>query len=186
MTKRNLGTQGAVNEEVLLNTLMANIPDCVYFKDCDGKFLWVNQASARKLGVQNPSEIIGKTDFDYFTAEHAQAAFADEQDVIQTRRPVIGKEERETWPDQPDTWVSTTKVPFYDPAGNLMGIFGISRDITARKLAEEELKEARANLQVQVDLQTASLRAMNEELKREIAERQRAEEAALREKSLLD
>ncbi len=186
MANRNFRTQAALSEEILLNTLMEHIPDCVYFKDCNGKFLWVNQASARKLGFENPSEIIDKTDFDFFTADHAQAAFADEQEILRTRRPVVGKEERETWPNQPDTWVSTTKVPFYDPAGKLMGIFGISRDITARKLAEEELKEARANLQVQVDLQTASLRAMNEELKREIAERQRAEEAALREKSLLD
>ncbi len=186
MANRNFRTQAASSEEILLNTLMEHIPDCVYFKDCDGKFLWVNQAVARKLGVQNPSEIIGKTDFDYFTADHAQTAFADEQDVIQTRRPVIGKEERETWPDQPDTWVSTTKVPFYDPAGNLMGIFGIPPDITARKQAEEELKEARANLQIQVDGQTASLRAKNDELQKEIADRLRAEEAASREKSLLD
>jgi two-component system sensor histidine kinase/response regulator len=186
MVSRNVGTQSALSEEILLNTLMEHIPDCVYFKDCDGKFLWVNQASAHKLGFQNPSEVIGKTDFDFFTADHAQAAFADEQEILRTRRPVVGKEERETWPNQPDTWVSTTKVPFYDPAGKLMGIFGISRDITARKLAEEELKEARANLQIQVDLQTASLRAKNEELRREIADRQRAEEAALREKSLLD
>ena len=88
----------------------------------------------------------GKTDYDFFTEEHASAAFADEQLIIATGQPVIGIEEKETWPDGRTTWVSTTKMPLRDDEGKIMGIFGISRDITKHKKRE---------LQMQAELQLA-------------------------------
>ena len=76
---------------------------------------------------------MGKTDFDVFTLEHARQAFKDEQEIIRTGKPIVSIEEKETWPNRPDTWVSTTKMPFKDRKGKIVGTFGISRDITEVK-----------------------------------------------------
>jgi PAS domain S-box-containing protein len=128
------------HEHDLLHALMDNIPDAIYFKDHESRFLRVSRAMAKKMGFSDPGELIGKTDFDIFTKEHAQQAFNDEQKVIRTNRPVIGIEEKETWPDAHVTWVSTTKMPLHDKNRAAIGTFGVSRDITKRKLAEEALK----------------------------------------------
>ena len=85
---------------------------------------------------------IGKTDFDIFTEEHARPAFEDEQEIMRTGRPVVGKEEKETWPGREDGGCSTTKMPLRDPGGRVVGTFGISRDITERKRAEEALRQS--------------------------------------------
>ncbi len=123
----------------LLQALMDNIPDVIYFKDLQSRFIRINRAWAVNHNLRDPIEAVGKTDFDFFTREHAEAALADEQEIIRTGRPIINKEERETWADRPDTWVSTTKMPLYDAHGRVAGTFGISRDITKRKRAEEKM-----------------------------------------------
>lgn len=127
-------------ESYLMEMLMENIPDNIYFKDLDSRFIRINRSLASYFGLKDPSEAIGKTDFDFFTEEHARQAYEDEQKVIRTGKPMIGKEEKETWPDGRITWVSTTKVPLRDKEGRIIGTFGISRDITDRKKTEEELK----------------------------------------------
>jgi signal transduction histidine kinase/CheY-like chemotaxis protein len=86
---------------------------------------------------------VGKTDFDFFTDEHARQAFEDEQEVIRTERPLVDVEEREVWPDGHITWVSTTKLPLRGPTGAIIGTLGISRDITRKKQAEAELHKAK-------------------------------------------
>lgn len=186
MAVKKRSPESDLNEKAILNALMEHIPDNIYFKDCEGRFIWINQSSARKLGLNEPSQAIGKTDFDFFTSEHAQAAREDELKVMKTGVPLVGIEEKETWPNQPDTWVSTTKVPFYDTHAKVIGTVGISRDVTLRRQAEEALRTAQANLQTQVREQTAELSAKNAALKKEIAERLQAEAAVLREKSLLE
>lgn len=128
------------HERDLLHTLMDNIPDAIYFKDEKSRFLRVSKAMAKTMGFSDPEQIIGKTDFDIFTKEHAQQAFNDEQNIIRTGRPIIGIEEKETWPDTHVTWVTSTKMPLRDNNGRIIGTFGVSRDITKRKLAEEALK----------------------------------------------
>jgi two-component system sensor histidine kinase/response regulator len=93
-------------------------------------------------GFKDPSEMIGKTDKDLFATEHADGALADEQKIIATGQPIVGIEEKETWPDGHETWVSTSKVPWRDASGAVIGTLRSSRDITARKLAEQNLKLA--------------------------------------------
>ena len=117
---------------------MDNLPEGIYFKDADGRFLRVNKAQAAWLGLRDPVEAVGKTDFHFFAEEHARLARQDEQEVMRTGKPLVGKEEKETWPDGHETWVLTTKLPLRDPEGKVIGTFGISRDITRRKRAEEE------------------------------------------------
>jgi sigma-B regulation protein RsbU (phosphoserine phosphatase) len=120
----------------LLENLMDNTSDAIYFKDLESRFIRVNLACAQKHGWESPTSNIGKTDFDIFAKEHAEQAFADEQKIIQSGEPLFGVEEKETWPDGSITWVSTTKMPMRDEDGVIIGTFGISRDITERKEAE--------------------------------------------------
>jgi len=135
------GMAAPVAEHFLLQTLMQNVPDSIYFKDRHSRFTQINQALADRFGLRDPAQALGRTDFDFFTAEHAQQAFLDEQEVMRSGQAIMDKEEKETWPDGRETWVSTTKMPLRDPAGTIIGTFGLSRDITARKRAEEQLQK---------------------------------------------
>ena len=127
----------ALNEERrLLHTLMDNLPDLIYFKDCEGRFTRINLALAKKLDLDHPAQAIGKTDFDFFPAERANEFYNDEERIIRTGEPMVGKEEKVAWPDGQAAWDSTTKMPLRDAQGNIVGTFGVSRDITERKLAE--------------------------------------------------
>ena len=123
-------------EQLLLNELLTTIPDHIYFKDRASRFTRVNAAQAALFGLRDPREAVGKSDADFFSAEHARQAYEDEQQLMATGQPLVGVEEKETWPDGHVTWVSTTKVPLRNPAGVVIGLVGISRDITAHKQAE--------------------------------------------------
>jgi PAS domain S-box-containing protein len=123
----------------LLDVLMDSLPDSIYFKDRASRFLRINKALANHFGLADPAAAVGKTDFDFFTEEHARRAFDQEQHILQTGQPLIGLEEQETWPSGAATWVCTTKMPLCDRQGRIVGTFGISRDITDRKRTEVEL-----------------------------------------------
>ncbi|NNJ69673.1 MAG: SpoIIE family protein phosphatase [Kiritimatiellales bacterium] len=125
-----------MDEATLLTNLMEKSSDGIYFKDMESKFILVNHACANKHKYASPDQMIGKNDFDHFSREHAEQAYADEQRIIQTGIPLSSIEEKETWEDGSETWVSTTKMPLRDEAGSIIGTFGISRDITDRKQAE--------------------------------------------------
>jgi PAS domain S-box-containing protein len=130
------------HERFLLRTLMDNLPDRIYFKDAQSRFLRNSQSLLDRFNLRDVSEAIGKTDFDFFTKEHASETYEDEQRLMRTGRPIT-KEERETWPDGAVTWALTTKMPLRDEAGRIMGTFGISHDITYRKQAEEAMRQAK-------------------------------------------
>ena len=125
-------------EKYLMNTLINNIPVHIYIKDCESRFIMVDKGSAQSFGLNDPEQVVGKTDFDFFSHEHAQQAYEDEQLIIRTGVP-INKEEKETWTDRPDTWVSTSKLPLYDKNEKIIGTFGISMDITELKQKEEKI-----------------------------------------------
>jgi len=135
----------AFDSDHLLRSLMENSPDHLYFKDRQGRFIQINRAMARLFQLDDPSEARGKTDFDYFAAEHARQAFEDEQRIMASGEPLLGFEEKETWPDGSESWVSSTKIPLRRADGEIIGIMGISRDITARKKAEEAAAAANSS-----------------------------------------
>jgi PAS domain S-box-containing protein len=151
ITERKRAEAALIEERHLLRTLMDNVPDAIYFKDRESRFTRINKALAKSFGLSDPTQAVGKTDFDFFTGEHAQQTYADEQEIIGTGQPVLGKEEKETWSDGHATWASTTKMPVRDANGDIIGTFGISRDITERKRVEEALQESERQLAQAMD-----------------------------------
>jgi signal transduction histidine kinase len=138
-----------------MSNLLSATEERVYFKDMQSRFLLVNAGwIAAYAPGRAAEELIGKTDFDVFSDQHASAAFQDEQQVIRTGEPVIGKVELETYGGRADTWVSTTKMPLRDERGQVIGTFGISRDVTTQISAEITLAQ-----------QAVQLRAHNESLR---------------------
>jgi len=138
--ERKRAEQALVSEQRLLNNLITALPDTIYFKDRESRFIRINNGFVRKHGLADASAALGKTDFELFGNEHAGEAYADEQRIITTGQPIIDKEEREDWKDGRVTWVSTTKMPLRDGDGKIVGIMGVSRDITERKRSEESLR----------------------------------------------
>jgi PAS domain S-box-containing protein len=169
LAQANVRLQQEVRErkqaEEELRNLMDTIPDGIYFKDRQSRFVRANKALARWVDVGDPCELLGKTDFDLFTDEHARQAYEDEQEILRTGRPLVGKEEKETWPDGRITWVSTTKMPFRDSQGQIIGTFGSSRDITERKRAEEELRAAKEAAEAANRAKSAFLATMSHEIR---------------------
>lgn len=140
--ERKMAEEELGNEQYLFTMLMDNIPDHIYFKDKESRFIRLNKSMLRRSGFNDLADAVGKTDFDVFNNEHAQKAFQDEQTIIRTGEPIIDCEEKETWPDESVTWFSTTKVPLRDNAGQIIGTFGVSRDITEDKLGQEAIRES--------------------------------------------
>ena len=135
ITERKQSEEALTYERNLLRALMENTPDHVYFKDKDSRFLRISGAQARHFGLDDPAQAVGKTDFDFFEEKHARQALEDEQEIMKSGVAIVDLEEMESRPNGRDTWVSTTKVPFRGEQGEIIGTFGISRDITIRKQA---------------------------------------------------
>lgn len=153
-----------LTETDLMKHLMDNIRDNIYFMDREGRIILINKEGTKWLGYESPEDLIGMTDLDIFTDEHGTAAYEDEQQIMETGIPILGKEEKETWADGHESWVSTSKMALRTDAGDIVGTFGISRDITehknaeirAEKLAEENRKfreEMEAELLLAAELQ---------------------------------
>jgi len=148
-------------EQILMGNLMNNLPIQIYFKDLKSRFIRINSNQALRLGLTDPALAIGKTDFDFFTEEHARQAYEDEQNIIRTGQS-LRKEEKETYEDQPDSWVLTTKLPLRDKKGKIIGTFGTSMDITDRKRATEDLQET--NRELEKAISTANTLAVEAEM----------------------
>ncbi len=128
-------------ERSFMDHFMRSVPDAVYFKDAQSRFVRCSESHARLLGRPDAAGIIGKTDFDFFSADHAQPAFDDEQRILRTGEPMIGKLEKETFTDGHVSWSLTSKLPWRDDTGKIIGTFGISKVVTDIKRAEEELQQ---------------------------------------------
>ncbi len=142
ITARKRFEEELTHERYLLRSLMDTVPDKIYFKDRESRFIRVNKDLAENFGLADATEALGKTDADFFTPEHAEQARADECEILRTGRPIVAKEEKEIWFDGRVTWASTTKLPLRDPQGRIIGTFGVSRDITQRKQSELALRES--------------------------------------------
>ena len=131
---------------------MESLPDRIYFKDLKGRFLAINKAHAASLGLARPEDAIGKSDFDFFKETLAQQKFADEQEIIRSGKGFVGKEERSRSKEGLEGWVMTSKVPLVGDQGEIIGTFGISRDITETKIAREALEAHHRLLETLIDI----------------------------------
>jgi len=141
ITERKKAEDRLRKEEKLFNTFMDNISDSIYFKDKEKRFIRVNRLKAEHSGV-DPEEMIGKTDFDFFPKEIAIQSFADDNHIMESGRSIIDKIEKIIHLDKREYWASVTKVPWYDEEGKIIGVIGITRDITQRKQVEEALRKS--------------------------------------------
>ena len=148
----------------LFQFLLENTPDQVYFKDRQGRFLRASRAVAEYMDVSNPDDLVGKTDFDFWSEETAKEASADEKRIMETGSPMVGKIEKLIHSDGRITWDYTTKMPLKDSEGQIIGICGINKDFTAIKQMEDALAEERNRLRIT----TAELEEKNAQLEADL------------------
>lgn len=163
---RKRAEEALVQERNLLQALIDNIPDSIFFKDNKNRFIRVNKAKAEHSGT-TPENMIGKTDFDFFPQEQAKEAFADDNWVMKSNKALVDKIEKVTHKDRTEHWISTTKIPRHNDNGRVIGTMGISRDITERKKVEKKLEEYSKRLEKMVEERTRKLQDAQEELIRQ-------------------
>ncbi|MBI3762231.1 MAG: PAS domain S-box protein [Chloroflexi bacterium] len=151
ITERKRAEEALSSERNLLRTLIDNTPDFIFVKDTESQFVVNNTAHMRGLKAASQEELLGKTDFDIFPHELAAQYYADEQAVVHSGQPLLNREEPFVDETGQPRWLLTSKIPLRDGAGAVVGLVGISRDITERKRAEEALTAERALLRIVID-----------------------------------
>ena len=146
--KRAAAERALETERSLLRSVIDNIIDAVFVKDTAGRYMLGNAAHAERLGIALPTDVVGKTSYDFFPLEVARGFEQDDAEVIRSGGPIINRHEFIGGGEGHVQWLSTTKVPLRDVNGKIIGIVGIGRDITARKLAEEKLAKYTQELKV--------------------------------------
>jgi PAS domain S-box-containing protein len=157
ITEQKLLEQELAAAHGQLQAMLDNIPDRIFFKDLECRFAKCNRAVARRFGVGDTEMIIGKTDSDFYSADKARESYEDEQRVIRTGEPLINKIERVARSDDEVSWTTVSKVALRDTGGKIIGLVGISRDITEQKQAEEALRKSRDELERRVGERTAEV-----------------------------
>jgi PAS domain S-box-containing protein len=136
----------AALDRTLVMAFLESVPDFVHFKDRDGRFIAVSRSKLRRNGLERADQIIGKTDFDFFSAANAQRAKDDEDQVMRTGVPIVNKLEHVKWADGRETWSLINKLPLRDESGAVVGTFGLTKDITESKKMEQALEQTRREL----------------------------------------
>lgn len=136
-----------MQERTLLRTVIDNIPDHVYAKDTESRFILVNRAVMDNFGVKSESEIIGKRDSDFMSAERAQQGYDREQAIMKSGTGIINLQRSR----QGDRWLIISKVPLRDQDGQIIGLIGVNRDVTEMREANEALDKERTMLRTLID-----------------------------------
>lgn len=142
ITERRQAEEALDKEHILLRTLIDELPDLIYVKDNKSRFTVANRRIAQFMGAETPGDLIGKTDFDYYSKDIAQIFFSTEQNIIQTGKPYIQKDEPIPFPSGITRQVLTTKIPLRDTSGKIIGIIGMGHDLTEYKELENQLLQS--------------------------------------------
>ena len=145
--RRRRNVQSTMDDPAMLRAIVASLPDLIYVKDAESRFMLANQGVADVMGARTSAELVGKTDFDFYPDDVAKGFFEDERKVILSGEPLYNREEQVMEPNADTRWMLTTKMPLFDAAGKTVGIIGIGRNITALKNVEAELVRARKELE---------------------------------------
>lgn len=129
-----------VDKDLVINTIMNNSQDTIYIKDKNSAIIWSSKAHSLLWGVKDPAEVVGKTDFDYFPYDFAKLAYEEEQRIIESGVSIVRRVEKLVDANGKVIWLSSSKYPFYNAEGEIIGTWGTSRDITRTKKVEEELR----------------------------------------------
>ncbi len=133
-------------DRALVTAFLAHVPDFVHFKDREGRFIAVSQSKLKRNGLKHEDEIVGKTDFDFFSEKDARRAKHDEDEVMRTGVPMVDKLEHVRWADGRETWALINKMPLHNDQGEIIGTFGLTKDVTASKQMEADLEKSRREL----------------------------------------
>ncbi len=139
VTERKRAEQELARERNLLNLVVNTIPDFIYAKDREGRFLLRNDSWIRAMGLAAEKEALGKTDFDFYSSEVAADYHLHDQQVIQSGQPLINHEEKTTDAAGAVHWLLTNKVPLRDSTGSVIGLVGVGHDITEQKQAQDAI-----------------------------------------------
>jgi PAS domain S-box-containing protein len=176
-------------EKALMDALLENVPELIYFKNKESKFIRFSRSMMKLFNVDKPEDLIGKSDFDFFADEHARPAYDDEQRIIKTRKAIFDLEEKEVMEDGRARWVNTTKMPLMDVNGEVIGTFGITKDITHMKNLQQEAMSHTEELKAQEEELRQNLEEMmatQEDLKRQLDDNEKMKDALGKEKALMD
>jgi len=152
ISRRKKAEEAWKEDRHLLRLLIENVPVNIYFKDNDSRFILANTATATKLGAGTVEELLGKTDYDFFDAVHADKSRDDEIRIMKGSKKQFESLEREIWRDKDDTWVLTTKLPWKDRKGRVKGTFGVTNDVTELVRMQQQLESTHAALEEELQL----------------------------------
>ena len=141
----------SLTDSDLIQILLEQLPDAIYFKDVDHRFIRVNRTLASWYGLKDPAEAVGKKDADFFTPELARSNDEAEDEILRTGIPRVDVEEKLVWPDGKVGWTSSTRLPLRDATGAVIGLLGIFRDIGPHLLAKKEIRRSEAMYRTLVD-----------------------------------
>jgi PAS domain S-box-containing protein len=170
ISRRVKAQSDLIKQHHLLRTLIDNIPDVIYVKDLSSRYILNNLGHQKELKVSSQEETLHKTDHDFYDKETAGEFYRDEQKIIDSGVPMINKEEYLSYSDGSNSWKLTTKVPIRDDKGVITGIAGINRDITERKLIEDELFKSRHELALRNKIANVFLTTESDQLFHDVLE----------------
>ncbi|MGH9743964.1 MAG: ATP-binding protein, partial [Candidatus Acidiferrum sp.] len=143
VNERMRAEEALSGERKTLRALIDNVPDFMYVKDAESRFLVANAALAKAIGAAGPEALLQKSDFDFYSEELARGYFEDEQKLIGSKQPLFNREEASLDAGGNSICLLTTKVPLFDKNGQVIGLAGVGRDITHLKKVQEEMQKAR-------------------------------------------
>lgn len=185
VSDRKAAEDALAEERNLLRTVIDLIPSSVYAKDRESRYIMANSAHARVMGKDSPAELVGMDDFALTERDHANAAWGEEQSIMRTGQPVHDRERIRVEEGRSPRWFLTSKVPLHDSRGAVIGLVGVSHEITERRQVEQALQAAHDDLEARIAERTAEVMQTNNHLQQQMWARQRIELALQNERNLL-